>query len=251
MTAPLPTVAELEASALIAWPAHEDLRNGDWIARFAGGFSRRANSIQSMNPADDESAESRLDDLRAHYAERGLPGYFRVTSLAGPQILAALDSQGWIEDDLNLVMAMPLRKIMRAVGATTQSFAPDDAEWRAVHTAMAGTQVSTEALGQILARMTAPARSFIAYDTDLKPVATSLVVNAGGTAFFLNVVVAQDMRGLGYGRAIMHAGLNWAAQHGAGFAALQVLADNENAVALYQKLGFIEQYRYQYRRYPT
>jgi len=59
------------------------------------------------------------------------------------------------------------------------------------------------------------------------------------------------MRGLGYGRAIMHAGLNWAAQTGAGFAALQVQADNEPAVALYGKLGFVEQYRYQYRRYPS
>ena len=247
----LPTIAEIEAGALVSWPALEELRDGAWIARFSRGYSRRSNSLQSMDPADDSNAGARLDAMRARYAERGLPSYFRITPLAGPNTLAALDSQGWIEDDLNLVMAMPLRKIMRPVAAMTQSFALDDAEWLAIHTAMAGTEGKAEALRDTLARIAAPARTFIAYDTDLKPVATNLVVNANGTAFLLNVVVAEPMRGLGYGRAIMHAGLNWAAQQGAGVAALQVQADNENAVPLYAKLGFVERYRYQYRRYPA
>jgi ribosomal protein S18 acetylase RimI-like enzyme len=246
----LPSIAELEAGALVSWPSHEELRDGAWLARFSGGYSRRSNSLQSMDPADDADVETRLDAMRALYAEHGLPAYFRITPLAGPNTLAALDRQGWIEDDLNFVMAMPLRKSMRPVGATTQSFDHTDPEWREVQTELAGTEAKRDALAKTLDLIKAPARTFLAYDTDLKPVAANLVVNANGTAFFLNVVVSQDMRGLGYGRAIMHAGLNWAAQKGATTAALQVQADNEPAVALYGKLGFTEQYRYQYRRYP-
>lgn len=247
----LPTTAEIEAGALVSWPAHEELRDGAWLARFSHGYSRRSNSLQSMDPSDDDNAEARLDAMRALYAEHGLPAYFRITPLAGPNTLAALDRQGWIEDDLNFVMAMPLRRAMRPVGATTQGFEHTDAEWMAVQTALAGTEAKREALATTLALIKAPARAFLAYDTDLKPVAANLVVNANGTAFLLNVVVSQDMRGLGYGRAIMHAGLNWAAQAGATSAALQVQADNAVAVALYTRLGFTEQYRYQYRRYPA
>ena len=247
----LPTIAELEAGALVSWPAHEEVRDGAWLARFSRGYSRRSNSLQSMDPADDDNAETRLDAIRALYAEHGLPAYFRITPLAGPNTLAALDKQGWIEDDLNFVMAMPLRKSMRPVAATTQGFAHTDAAWIDIQTTMAGTAAKRDALAATLALIEAPACTFLAYDTDLKPVAANLVVNANGTAFILNVVVNEDMRGLGYGRAIMHAGLNWAAQTGATTAALQVQADNETAVALYGKLGFAEQYRYQYRRYPS
>lgn len=244
-------IADMEAGAMLSWPALEEVRDGAWLARFSRGYSRRSNSIQSMDPADDASADSRLDALRALYAEHGLPAYFRITPLAGPNTLAALDRQGWIEDDLNFVMAMPLRKAMRPVGATTQSFDHADPEWIRVQTELAGTEAKRDALAATLALLKAPARTFLAYDTDLKPVAAALVVNTDGLAFMLNVVVNADMRGLGYGRAIMHAGLNWAAQTGATAAALQVQADNTVALALYTKLGFTEQYTYQYRRYPA
>ena len=247
----LPTVSELEAAALISWPALEDLRDGAWVGRFSRGYSRRSNSVQSMDPSDDGDAEARLDAMRAQFTARGLPSYFRITPLAGPNVLAALDRQGWVEDDLNFVMTMPLRKTMRPVGALTQSFGHTDADWVRIQTEMAGSQAKREALEAVLAQIKAPARVFLAYDPDLKPVAANLVVNADGIAFFLNVVVAEHMRGLGYGRAIMHAGLNWAAQKGATSAALQVQADNDPAVSLYGSLGFAEQYRYQYRRFPS
>lgn len=247
----LPTVSEIEAGALVSWPALEELRDRTWLGRFSRGYSRRSNSVQSMDPTDDGDAEARLDAMRAQFTARDLPAYFRITPLAGPNVLAALDRQGWIEDDLNFVMAMPLRKTMRPVAALNQSFDHTDADWVRIQTEMAGTQAKREALEAVLARIAAPARVFIAYDPDLKPVAANLVVNADGIAFFLNVVVAENMRGLGYGRAIMHAGLNWAAQKGATSAALQVQADNDPAVSLYSSLGFVEQYRYQYRRFPS
>lgn len=247
----LPTTAELEAAALVSWPAHEEIRDGDWLARFSRGYSRRSNSLQSMDPSDDTNVEARLDAARSLYDQHGLPAYFRITPLAGPNVLGALDKQGWTEEDRNFVMAMPLRKSMRPVGATTQGFDHTDAEWMRLQTKLAGTEAKRDALAATLDLIKVPARVFLAYDTDLKPVAAALVVNANGIAFFLNVVVSEDMRGLGYGRAIMHAGLNWAAQQGAGFAALQVQADNETALALYRKLGFAEQYTYQYRRYPA
>ena len=111
-------------------------------------------------------------------------GYFRITPLAGPNVLAALDRQGWIEDDLNFVMAMPLRKTMRPVAALTQSFDHTDADWIGIQTEMAGTTAKREALEAMLAKIKAPARVFLAYDTDLKPVAANLVVNADGIGFF-------------------------------------------------------------------
>ncbi|MEO5806567.1 GNAT family N-acetyltransferase [Devosia sp.] len=245
-----PSIAEIETGALVSWPALEEERDGAWLSRFSRGYSRRSNSVQSMDPADDSNAEARLDAARARYAAHGLPACFRITPLAGPNTLAALDKQGWSVDDRNLVMAMPLRKSMRPVAALTQGFAHTDLDWAVLQTTMAGKREGLEALQATLALIKVPARAFIAYNQDIKPVAANLVVNADGIAFLLNVVVDEDMRGLGYGRAIMHAGLNWAGQQGATTAALQVQADNARAVGLYSSLGFTEQYQYQYRQAP-
>ena len=246
----LPTVSELEAASLVAWPAHEEVRDGAWIARFAGGFSRRANSVQTLDVADNDNAAARLGAMQALYASRGIACNFRTTPLAGPLLLQALASEGWVETDLNHVMAMPLRKIMRAVPAHTKMFDATDPVWIETQTGFAGTQAQAAALTGILSRLTVPAKAFLAYRDDLKPVAAALVVIANDIAFFLNVVVDEDFRGMGYGKAIMLAGLNWATQHKAQFAALQVQADNTAALPLYTTLGFEPVYQYLYHAAP-
>lgn len=242
----LPTILELETASLLAWLALEEIRDGAWIGRLANGYSRRSNSLQSIDPADEGNIEARLAAMDAQFQARGVSFQFRVTPLAGPSVQAALIARGWTEGDHNHVMAMPLRKVMRPVAATTQTFGPTDPEWIATQTRLAGTEASADALRGILEKLIVPGRTIIAYGEDLRPLAAALVVNADGIALFLNVVVDEDYRGMGFGRAIMHAGLNWAAQSGAQFAALQVSADNDRAIGLYRALGFTPQYDYVY-----
>ena len=246
----LPTVLALENASMIAWPALEEVRDGAWVARFANGFSRRANSLQSLDASDDDNVEARLEAMRALFAKQGIAFQFRSTPLTGPALISTLAAQGWTETDRNHVMAMPLRPVMRAVPAHTKLFEPTDTAWVQTQTGFAKTQSQATALAGILARLTVPAKAFVAYRDDLKPVAAALVVIADGIAFFLNVVVDEDFRGMGYGRAIMSAGLNWASQHKAPFAALQVQADNAVAMPLYASLGFEPVYQYLYHVAP-
>nr|MDH4438764.1 GNAT family N-acetyltransferase [Rhizobium sp.] len=55
-------------------------------------------------------------------------------------------------------------------------------------------------------------------------------------------------RGEGLGVEILSTALRWARMRGARTAWLQVVADNEAALALYAKMGFAEAYRYHYWR---
>ncbi len=242
----LPSVLDLENASLTAWPAHEEVRDGGLVARFAQGYSRRANSLQSLDVKDETNIEARLAAMRQEFADRNVAFQFRATPLAGPALQEVLRSQGWVESDHNHVMAMALRKVVRPVAARTQLFEATDPQWLASQTQMAGRENSAEALSGILSRLSTPAKAILVYNEDLKPVAAALVVIADGIAIMLNVVVAIDYRGMGYGRAVMHAAINWAAHSKARFAALQVEAGNEKAVALYTSLGFVPQYKYVY-----
>jgi len=61
----LPGIPEIEMAGLKAWPATEVERDGGWVRRAAGGYTRRANSVQCLDPADDENAPARIADSPA------------------------------------------------------------------------------------------------------------------------------------------------------------------------------------------
>ncbi|MGH9019181.1 MAG: GNAT family N-acetyltransferase, partial [Acidimicrobiales bacterium] len=59
----------------------------------------------------------------------------------------------------------------------------------------------------------------------------------------LHLLITEGWRGRGLGRALLEAGLAWAAGAGAHKAALEVWPDNEAALALYRRAGFVEEGR--------
>nr|WP_227464285.1 GNAT family N-acetyltransferase [Nocardioides lijunqiniae] len=63
---------------------------------------------------------------------------------------------------------------------------------------------------------------------------------------FRTIEVDPEHRRRGLGLAIMAELLDWGAERGATTAYLQVLGDNEPALALYARLGFREHHRYRY-----
>lgn len=59
----------------------------------------------------------------------------------------------------------------------------------------------------------------------------------------LGMMVAVDRRGLGVGTALVSAAIDWARERGLHKLALGVFPHNEAAIALYRKLGFVEEGR--------
>ena len=86
----LPGIREIEMAGLKAWPAIEVERDGGWVRRAAGGYTRRANSVQCLDPADDEKAPARIADgrrwLEVARPDARLPGHAarRSASPRGP-----------------------------------------------------------------------------------------------------------------------------------------------------------------------
>jgi GNAT superfamily N-acetyltransferase len=242
-----PTILQMETACLNAWPALKSASDGAWLWRFGKGFGKRANSVQSLDVADDGDAEARLAAMVKLSAEHGIDPVFRVTPLAGPGIVAALDAAGWQSFEESLVLSMPLSRALVPVPYAVKYFEPTDAEWLHQQSEMSlyGEQVR-QTLGEIVSHVAGKARGIIVYDEAEQPVAAAMASVAFGLAVYLNVVAAKAERGKGYGRAAMTAALNWTRQAKASHGVIQVLNDNEVALSLYASLGFVEQYRYRY-----
>jgi GNAT superfamily N-acetyltransferase len=243
----LPTASEIEEACLKAWPALDTAVDGKWVMRAAGGFTKRANSVQSLDTADDGDAAARLERAVRWYCDRRLPPIFRVTPLAGPGVLAELD-KGWVPQDESLVLAMDLGPLSFTADENVALLPPTSPDWLAAQRKLQGYDEGTVLLlKRVVERIKAPARGLLIYGDDVQPVASALMVVVNGLIFTGNVVTSENARRKGYGRKLMNSGFAWARRAGARRAAIQVMADNAPAIALYKGLGYQDHYAYHYR----
>ena len=243
MTLPGPEV--FERAGLKAWPGIEVEWDGSWVRRAAGGYTQRANSVQSFDPRDDGDADRRLAASRRWFEDRGLQPIVRMTPLAGPGLREALDAAGWRTVDRSHLFAMALGPMEgdRRVRCTSLL----DPRFLAAQRALQGySEERTGRMRALLAVIDVPAIGLVLEDGG-EPVASALMAIADGIVVTGNVVTRAGRRREGFGAALMRTGLAWAHRTGATLAALNVTAGNEAAQSLYRGLGYTHQYDYDYR----
>lgn len=245
------SVSQIEGATLTAWPALMQAQDGLWLWRYARGYTKRANSIHCLDLSDGAYAELRLVRLAELSRRHGIPPVFRVTPLTAPEIVEVLDGLLWEEFEPSQVMAMEMPREDFPLDFHARYFEPTDPEWIKAQAHMSGYDPQTVAvLKDILGTIACEAKGVLVYHKAGLPVAAALAAVASGIGIYLNVVTHPSARGMGYGRAVMSAALNWVRSMGATHSAIQVLASNAPALNLYTSLGFGEVYPYTYRRAP-
>ena len=242
----LPGAEAIERAGLKAWPGIEVEWDGSWVRRAAGGYTQRANSIQSFDPTDDGDAPARIEAGADWFRSRGIRPTFRVTPLAGERVVSALDQGGWTSVDHSHLFAMELGSMVPDPRGRLYDLL--DPAFLSVQQRLRG--YSDEKLGKLralLAAVEAPGKGVVQFSRDGEPAATSLMVIGDGIVVTGNVITDTAQRRKGYAAAMMRTGLAWAHSAGARIAALNVAADNSGGQALYRSLGYTRQYDYFYR----
>ena len=241
----LPSVEAFERAGLDAWPGIEVKWDGSWVRRAAGGYTKRANSIQCFDPDDGEDADLRVISASSWLVIRGIKPVFRMTPLTSPELTETLDDAGWQTIDRSHLYAMPLGEHEPdAQGRVTPLLDPG---FLAAQQALKGQDdAAMAAMRALLAVMAVPAIGIVV-ERDSAPVASGLMAIADGIVITGNVITDPAHRRQGLAAAMMRTGLAWAKASGATVAALNVQADNPAAQALYASLGYTHQYDYTYR----
>jgi ribosomal protein S18 acetylase RimI-like enzyme len=242
----LPGAEIFERAGLRAWPGIETEWDGNWVRRAANGYTQRANSVQSLDAADDANAASRISAATAWFRARDIRPTFRVTPLAGPGIIRALDAAQWDTVDHSHLYAMELGSM--EADRRGEILALLDDRFLAAQQRLRGyDDERLDKLRAVLAAVEAPGRGIVLHGPDGEPVATALMVIADGIVVTGNVVTDPAQRRKGHAAGMMRTGLAWAKSAGATIAALNVAADNAAAQALYRGLGYRHRYDYFYR----
>jgi GNAT superfamily N-acetyltransferase len=242
---PANDVRALETRAFQAWPALETRTDHGWVQRLAGGYTKRANSINALEP-EGALTDDMKGALEAPYRAAGLPPIWRLTPLAPAGTDDLLAAAGYRRIDESLVQRAPLDD--RFVGDPEVQFAatPSDAWLAGFATLSPVAPAHRETMTRMLRSIAVPV-GFARVEDNGAPVAFALGVVDGDHVGLFDVLVAPQARRRGLARRLTQSIGAWGRGHGARFCYLQVVATNAAARPLYADLGFETVYSYAYR----
>lgn len=229
----------MDADLLVdeAWPAWERREAGGWVLRYAGGVTKRANSVLALGEPDDLDAA--ISAAEAFYAERGAPCAFSIGAGAPPGLDGALEARGYALVDPTVVMAGAIS------GRPSVPVRVEERPWRGwleTWWAVDGRRsTGPEAAERILTGVPA---LYVAVEEDGIPVAVGRGVPQGGTLGIYCMATLPEARRRGLGRAVLRA---LAVESGMPGAYLVVTERNTAARALYRSEGLEPKGGYHYR----
>jgi ribosomal protein S18 acetylase RimI-like enzyme len=247
----LAKIRQIEAVGFRAWPAASVYYDGTWAIRMTPSHpSKRLNSVNPLDPGDTNHIEQRVEMAAQQFRAHGRPLVFRLSSLAPKELEDYLAEAGWNRFDESMVMTADLADIDLS-DAINQLPQRDIGRFIDAALEVQGeNQAFKPGLFEVISAIRPSKGLFVTEDGGI-PVASAICVKDGELAGLFNIGTAETHRRRGLGRTIIKSALRWAGQRGAQKAWLQVDIANTGAVALYQRMGFKEAYRYAYRQAPA
>jgi GNAT superfamily N-acetyltransferase len=228
-------IRAIERLHVRAWPALETAVVDGWLWRYSGGGSQRANSVSTVQFSGDDPAAA-LDEVEARYRARGAPTRIHTYDLtAPPGLISLLRARGYREGEATITMMKPVTAPELPPGIEIADAA--DAAWRDVYLgAITESRRTTNA--KILDAIPRP-RAWFSWLRDGRVASTGLCVADGDLAVIECMATHADARRQGGARAMLAGIEAWAATRGVRAVALQVVAANSPALALYGGVGFV------------
>ncbi len=242
-------IREIERAANTTWPSVEVVIQGSWELRASSGFTQRANSVLPLGrpPFGEPSGEltAALKDVVDFYRGRNLIPRFQVPLPSYQALDMALDEEGW---QSTLAVSVQICDLLVLASAPEHEVEitplPGD-EWLKLY---------QRPLGRDGLAVLTGGSPFFATIRKADPTTGEYVVAAigRGAAFegwcgITAIRTAAQFQRQGLAKSIVRALAQQATANGASRAFLQVSADNDPALALYQRLGFREHHTYSYR----
>ncbi|SNY06387.1 GNAT family N-acetyltransferase [Paractinoplanes atraurantiacus] len=250
---PARDVIDLELAANAAWPAPVQARLGGWILRAAGNWTGRANSALAVGDPD-RTLEAAIDAVAEWYVAHGQRPLINAPMPLAAPVNAALDARGWTSRPLTLVQTTLLSPLVSRLEARTDlppvelADTPGD-DWYAMVAEHKGT-LPADAVRILTGTEEVVFAQVRDAGGELLAVARGAVTDPGRWLGVSLLQTAPAARRRGIAQQVVRALAQWAAQHNATRAYLQVEERNTPAVTLYGRIGFCTHHTYLTREAP-
>lgn len=240
-------IRTIEEICLSAWPCVREVPVDGWVARFADGYTFRANSVQTLDAGSGDVIEM-IERCEGLYASVGQPCAFKITPLARPEGLdSLLESRGYRVHTPTSVQVLDSLDPSRITSHASLPSLVSIHSFLSAYVSISGSGREKMPLHEsILERIGHPLLPLVIRQEG-QPVACGLGVLDGEYIGLYDIYTVPTMRRQGLAARICAGLLSRASDQGARKAYLSVIRDNGPAIALYGKLGFRHLYSYHYR----
>ena len=245
----LEEIRKLEVIAFHSWPAREIVPLGDWIMRADAGVTRRANSVFPYGDPGlplDEAIEYVVN----FYRSRDLVPRFQVTKASVPRGLDdTLAKHGFAYEMKTYCHTCKIEDVLKVGGGykVDMSSEPDD-EWFSSYSRISGHSAEVLRVRKGIFERMPVEKSFASVRERGAVIGISIGVIHRGYLGIFGVRTDEEHMRKGVAKSINRALVSWAEDRGAKEAYLQVEADNNSAIQLYESLGFRKKFEYWYRQ---
>jgi GNAT superfamily N-acetyltransferase len=249
VVAPEVAAQEMQAVAERGWPPFETASLGEWVLRWSGGVTGRANSVRVAG-SPGMALPDALRAVESWYADRGAPPLLQVPTPSAYD--DGLDAAGWAVARRTVLRTSPTRSLLDASARP----APDGIRLERMDQPSAellelvDPGLDTEALTRIL---TGPAERVFVEVRDVDGTllgtgrASATSAPSGRWAGVTSIATVPAARRRGVATLVMADLARWALEHDCPRTYLQALGDNEPAAQLYERLGMPVHHAYAYR----
>ncbi|MET0864106.1 MAG: GNAT family N-acetyltransferase [Nakamurella sp.] len=242
---------ELERLMARGWQGTAVEKLGDWLLRAGSGFTGRANSVLPLGSPGCELVDA-LARVDSFYRRHDLPAMFQIPVCAETADLDRyLTLAGWSVVNASVVLTASLHRATLLAPPADSGFEVafddrPDADWLTGYL-YRGSPLPASAIEVLV---NADDVIFASLRDGESQLAVVRGVLTDGWLGVTALTVSKARRRGGIGSVLMGELFRWAARRGAHSVYLQVAADNDAALGLYQRLSFAEHHRYHYRRGP-
>lgn len=239
-------ILRMEERSLNAWPALMTEVYQGALLRFAGGYTKRSNSV---NPLYFHGhIKALIERAENVYSQNSMPSVFKILETeAYRSVDKTLEEQGYTKIDKTHVKTITLTNNPLQLSTRTKVDTGFSSEWLDAYIAANSLEPKRRLLERILENIQADTLVASVLEKG-NSVAFGYGALEDGWVGFYNIYVRSDYRGYGYGHLIMETLMRAAAERGISHGYLQVMENNLPAIALYENLGFQPFYNYWYRR---
>jgi N-acetylglutamate synthase len=240
---------KIEEAALNAWPAPRQMIYDGWLLRFAGGQSKRINSVTPLYTSTLPLAE-KISTCEAIYASQGQPCLFRLCETESQaELQQALKAAGYTRFDPTHVLGRRL-EIGAGLHPEVTILEMPDEDWFRLRANFLKVSSAEREVHAAILNSIVPVKVLVGLLMDGQPAACGMGVVQGSLLGCFSIYTAARWRRKGFAGMVMAALAEWGLARGADFAYLQVEGHNAPALALYDKLGYTRCYTYAYYLNP-
>jgi GNAT superfamily N-acetyltransferase len=236
----------IEEASLNSWPALQQMHFDGWLLRFAGEYTKRANSVTPLYPAL-QPILGKIEVCEKIYKEKQQPTIFRLPSFLPVcrELDHALSLQQYEYIDHTTVFAMKLDIGAQVLDRTIHQVSLT--EWIAIFCQLSQRSIDKHHVHKEMLTRIASRTLFAVLSVGMIPVACGLGVLENDVFGIFDVVTSLEQRKKGFGTRLVNEMLDWGRENNATCAYIQVVDSNEAAWHVYEHLGFQPLYYYWYR----